>query len=153
MLEFEKIVFVTDTDESTGPLAAALAEHYLPLEKVDIDSRGLMVTFPAPMNPKTVAVASSKGIEIDHETTQISDEDFGQDTLVLVLDETKKQRIYDDFEKAANVYTLTEYIDEAGSITNPDGGDLSDYAQMYDLLDETIKKLTDKLKSYKFKND
>ena len=54
MLEFSKILFVTDMDTSPGPLAATLLKHYLPLEQVNIDSRGLAVLFPEPMNPKTV---------------------------------------------------------------------------------------------------
>ena len=54
--------------------------------------------------------------------------------MVLVLDETKKQGIYDDFAEAVNVYTLKEYINEQGSITNPDGGELADYAKLYDTV-------------------
>ena len=46
MLEFSKILFVTDMDTSPGPLAATLLKHYLPLEQVNIDSRGLAVLFP-----------------------------------------------------------------------------------------------------------
>ena len=147
MLEFSKILFVTDTDTSPGPLAATLLKHYLPLEQVNIDSRGLAVLFPEPMNPKTVAIAASKGLDI-----QLEPEDFGQDVLVLVLDESRKQAVYDDYAEAVNVYTLTEYINEAGSIVNPDGGELADYAKMYETLDNIIQKLANKLKESKYKN-
>lgn len=147
MLEYSKILFVTDTDTSTGPLAATLLKHYLLMnDSVEIDSRGLAVLFPEPMNPKTVAIASAKGINIERTSMQLEAEDFGKDVLVLVLDETKKQSIYDDFAQAVNVYTLKEYINEAGSINNPDGGELSDYAKLYDTLDEVIIKLANKLK-------
>ena len=146
MLEFSKILFVTDTDTSAGPLAAALLKHYMPLEQVHIDSRGLAVLFPEPMNPKTVAIASSKGLNIDRTSMQLESGDFAQDVLVLVLDELKKQRIYDDYAEAVNVYTLKEYINEEGSINNPDGGELPDYAKLYETLDEVIIKLSNKLK-------
>lgn len=150
MLEYSKILFVTDTDTSTGPLAAAILRHYLPLEKtVEIDSRGLAVLFPEPMNPKTVATASAKGLTLDRTSEQLVEEDFGTDALVFVLDETKKQSIYDDYSEAVNVYTLKEYINEAGSIINPDGGELADYAKVYDTLDEIIIKLANKLKQSK----
>lgn len=150
MLEYSKILFVTDTDTSTGPLAAAILRHYLPLEKtVEIDSRGLAVLFPEPMNPKTVAIASAKGLTLDRTSEQLVEEDFGTDALVFVLDETKKQNIYDDYSEAVNVYTLKEYINEAGSIINPDGGELADYAKVYDTLDEIIIKLANKLKQSK----
>ncbi len=146
MLEYSKILFITDTDTSLGPLAAALLKHYLPLERAEIESKGLVVLFPEPMNPKVVAIAASKGIDIDRTSVQLEESDFGQDVLVLVLDETKKQGIYDDFVEAVNVYTLKEYINEQGSITNPDGGELADYAKLYETLDEVIIKLANKLK-------
>ena len=47
---------------------------------------------------------------------------------------------------------LTEYINEAGSIVNPDGGELADYAKMYETLDNIIQKLANKLKESKYKN-
>lgn len=149
MLDYSKILFVTDMDTSPGPLAAALLKHYLPLEQVNIDSRGLAVLFPEPMNPKTVAIAASKGLDITRKSIQLEAEDFGQDVLVLVLDETKKQTIYEEFAEAVNVYTLTEFINEAGSISNPDGGELSEYAKLYEALDEIIIKLATKLKNTK----
>ena len=116
---------------------------------MDIDSRGLAVLFPEPMNPKTVAIAASKGLEINRSSKQLESEDFGGDVLVLVLDATKKQTVYDDYTEAENVYTLKEYINEDGSITNPDGGELADYAKLYETLDEVIKKLANKLKGIK----
>lgn len=146
MLEYSKIIFITDTDTSLGPLAAALLRYYMPLERAEISSKGLVVLFPEPMNPKVVAIAASKGIEIDRTSVQLEGSDFGQDVLALVLDETKKQGIYDDFAEAVNVYTLKEYINEQGSISNPDGGELADYAKLYDTLDEVIIKLANKLK-------
>lgn len=146
MLEYSKILFVTDVDTSPGPLAAALLRHYLPLEQVEIDSKGLAVGFPEPMNPKTVAIAASKGMDINRSSSQLESEDFGKDVLVLVLDETKKQTVYDDYAEAVNVYTLREFINEAGSITNPDGGELVDYAKLYETLEDSIVKLAYKLK-------
>ena len=101
------------------------------------------------MNPKTVAIASAKGLTLDRTSEQLVEEDFGTDALVFVLDETKKQSIYDDYSEAVNVYTLKEYINEAGSIINPDGGELADYAKVYDTLDEIIIKLANKLKQSK----
>lgn len=149
MLEYSKILFVTDMDTSPGPLAAALLKHYLPLENAEIDSRGLAVLFPEPMNPKTVAIAASKGLDINRSSKQLVAEDFGRDVLVLVLDAAKKQTVYDDYTEAVNVYTLKEFINEEGSINNPDGGELSDYAKLYDLLDDVIIKLANKLKGIK----
>ena len=70
-----------------------------------------------------------------------------------VLDEAKKQTVYDEYPSAVNVYTITEYVNEDGSILNPDGGDLSDYAQLYDTVNEATKKVAYKLRESKFQED
>ena len=54
--------------------------------------------------------------------------------------------------KKRKISLLTEYINEAGSIVNPDGGELADYAKMYETLDNIIQKLANKLKESKYKN-
>lgn len=153
MLEFNKIIFITENDNSEGPLAAVLCKHWLPLEKIDVESRGLAVVFEEPMNPKTVAVAEANDFQIEHTSKQLQDDDFGEDVLALVLDETKKQTVYDEYSSAVNVYTITEYVNEAGSILNPEGGDLSDYSQLYDTVNEATKKVAYKLRESKFQED
>ena len=54
-------------------------------------------------------------------------------------------------DKVAEKYgiEMLEYINEDGSITNPDGVELADYAKLYETLDEVIKKLANKLKGIK----
>lgn len=153
MLEFNKIIFITENDNSEGPLAAELCKKWLPLEKIEVISRGLAVVFEEPMNPKTVAVAETNEIEIEHTSKQLKDDDFGEDVLVFVLDEAKKQTVYDEYPSAVNVYTITEYVNEAGSILNPDGGDLSDYAQLYDAVNDATKKVAYKLRESKFQEE
>lgn len=149
MSDFNKILFVTDSDNSEGPLAAALCKHWLPLQNIEVDSRGLQVAFEEPMNPKMMTIASSKGMNIEHTTKQLQNEEFGDDVLVLVLDESRKQTIYDDYSSAVNVYTVTEYINEAGSIVNPDGEDLDEYANLYATLEDITKKVAYKLREAK----
>ena len=72
--------------------------------------------------------------------------------MTISIQLSLKQAVYDDYAEAVNVYTLTEYINEAGSIVNPDGGELADYAKMYETLDNIIQKLANKLKESKYKN-
>ena len=69
--------------------------------------------------------------------------------LVLVLDESRKQTIYDDYASAVNVYTITEYVNEAGSIVNPDGEDLDEYANLYATLEDITKKVAYKIRETK----
>lgn len=147
-MDYSKIIFVTKTDTSRGPLAAAILRKRMPIDPEKIQSRGMVVLFPEPMNPKTVAVAAAKGIDIkDYVSVQLEAEDFGKDVLVLVLDDSYKQTVYDEYTEAVNVYTLKEFINESGSIADPYGGELVDYGKLYENLDDLIKKLVYKLRS------
>ena len=77
------------------------------------ESRGMVVLFPEPYNPKAVAVAAKHNMIIPNNSAkQLLNEDFGNDTLVLAMNSYMKQKIYDEYSEAINVYTLSEYAGE-----------------------------------------
>lgn len=146
-MDYNKVIFVTKSDTSRGPLAAAILTKRLGISNIKSESRGLVVLFPEPMNPKTVAIAASKGLDLSGYTSKaLEGADFGNDILVLVLDEGYKQTVYDDFKEAVNVYTITEFVNETGSISDPYGGELVDYGKLYEDLEEIIRKIVMKIK-------
>lgn len=146
MARFKRVIFISETDTSRGPLAAAIMGRLLMDTDITVESRGLIVLFPEPMNPKTVAVAASRGIVLkDYVSNQLTSEDFGTDVLVLALDEIYKKQIYDEYVEAKNVYSVKEYTDGAGNISDPYGGDLSEYGELYESLQAIIERIVDKL--------
>lgn len=146
-MDYNKVIFVTKSDTSRGPLAAAVLTKHLGITTIESESRGLVVLFPEPMNPKTVAIAASKGIDLSgYSSKPLQEEDFGKEVLVLVLDENYKQTVYDEFKEAVNVYTLKEFVNEQGSINDPYGGELVDYGKLYEDLEQVMRKLVAKIK-------
>ena len=146
-MDYEKVIFVTNSDTNRGPMAAAILQKNLRFTNITAESKGMVVLFPEPMNAKMVAVAASKGFDLSKYTSRpLEEEDFGTNVLVLVLEENNKQKIYDSFEKAINVYSVKEFINEVGSFTDPYGGELADYGKAYDDLEEGIIKLAQKIK-------
>lgn len=146
-MDYEKVIFITKSDTSRGPLAAAVLAKQLGISTIESESRGLVVLFPEPMNPKTVAIAASKGIDLSgYSSRPLQKEDFGKEVLVLVLDESFKQTVYDEFKEAVNVYTLKEFVNEQGNVNDPYGGELVDYGKLYEDLEQTIYKLVMKIK-------
>lgn len=146
-MDYEKVIFVTNSDTSRGPLAAAVLTKQLGTSAIKSESRGLVVLFPEPMNPKTVAIAASKGIDLSgYSSKPLQSEDFGKEVLVLVLDESSKQTVYDEFKEAVNVYTLKEFVNEQGSVNDPYGGELVDYGKLYEDLEQIIHRLVMKIK-------
>ena len=126
MLNYTKVVFVSKSDTGRGPLAAEIMKKKLGIINDDIISRGLVVLFPEPVNPKFVA------------TVALSEDDFGPRVLVLTMEEKYKEDIYDEFTNAVNVYTLKEFVGDDGNVVNPHGGELSDYGNTYESLEELI---------------
>ena len=146
MLDYNKVIFVSKTDTGRGPLAAQIMKEKLGVYGDDITSRGLVVLFPAPMNPKFVAIAKSKGIDMSGlNSVQLTNEDFGPKVLVLTMDEKHKTQVYDDYADALNVYTIREFIGDDGDIVNPHSGDLAEYGSTYEELSQVIELVIKKL--------
>ncbi len=145
MLKFEKVIFVSLSDTCRGPLAATIMKSLID-GSVTIDSKGIVVLFPEPVNPKAVAIARSKGLYLDDHTAEaLVEEDFDDHTLVLVMAEQQKKKIYDDFATAVNVYTIREFVGEAGDVEAPYGKELPDYGVVCEELERLVEKVRDKI--------
>lgn len=142
MKKYDKLIFVSGSDTATSPMAEAiLASKYL-LEDILIDSKGLVVLFPEPINPKAEAVLAQNGLSMkEHTSEPLINEDFDERTLVLTMDHAQKDKILVDYEGVKNLYVLTEYIKEFGEVEDPYGGDLNVYGRCFDRLKELITKL------------
>ena len=57
---------------------------------LEVISRGLVVLFPEPMNPKAVAILKSRGLEPLHEYSMaLEPEDLDSETLVITMTEAE----------------------------------------------------------------
>ena len=114
-----------------------------------IDSRGLIVLFPEPVNQKIEAIMKSGQLSLEkHFSSQLKEEDLQEDTLVLAIDEGLKKKILSEYQNTKNVYTLNEFTEVEGDIPNPYGQPLTAYGECYEILTKLIEKLTNKLNSY-----
>lgn len=146
MLQYNKIIFVSESDTCRGPWAAAIMKNKHGMENVDISSKGTISLFQEPVNPKAVAVAKSNAIDIgDYKSEQLSYGDFSMETLLLVMSDSMKKKIYEDFAEAVNVYTIKEFVGEIGDVEVPYGGELSDYGSCFEELQRLIDKIIEKL--------
>ena len=71
----------------------------------------------------------------------LEQEDFDERTLILVMEDALKQRIFQEHENVQNTWQLSEYIKEETDVTEPVGGSLADYGACYELLDCMISSL------------
>lgn len=144
MREYNRIVFVAESGTSRAPMAAGILSECSLDHPVEIVARGLVVLFPEPLNQKTEAVLVSNGITMDgFMSSQLTEEDFTEDTLVLAMEHTQLEKILEKYENAdpKNVFVLTELVGDELEIIDPYGGTLQAYGLCYETMRKSIKKL------------
>lgn len=147
MNRFNKVIFVCMGNTCRSPMAATIMSNLMP--EMRSESRGMVVLFPEPYNPKAVAVSSRHGMIMpSNVSAQISNDDFSVDTLVLTMNLSMKQKMYDTFDKAINVFTLGELAGE-GEVEVPDpyGKGLEEYNRCFEQLYSLVAKVVDVITS------
>ena len=142
MKKYDRLIFVSNSDTCRGPMAEAILKSKFLLSEREVESRGLVVLFPEPVNQKAEAILASHGLTMkDHTAKMLEQEDFDERTLILVMEDALKQRIFQEHENVQNTWQLSEYIKEETDVTEPVGGSLADYGACYELLDCMISSL------------
>lgn len=146
MKKYDKLIFVSSSDTCRGPMAGAIMSQKHLLGPLEVISRGMVVLFSEPLNPKTEAILSSHGVsQKGYTSTPFSIEELGERTLVLTMEEKQKVSILEEVETASNVYMLSEYVGLESSVSEPVGGALVDYEECYKTLVLLINRLVIKL--------
>ncbi len=148
MSRIKKILFTDQSGNGRAPMAAALFQKMYPNAGIEAFARGLVVSFPEPMNQKVEAVMAGGGIIWENFTsTPLLDEEITEDALVLVMDERQKEHAIKAFSNATvdNTYVLSKYVGEELDIMDPYGGNLQAYGICFEGLKETLGKLQARL--------
>lgn len=144
--KFRRILFVSNSDNCRGPMAAEILRNQDLKQEYVIESRGLVVLFPEPANQKAEAIMRSQKMTLEsHGATQLTEEDLDDETLVFAFEEQQKWKIISDYQNVKHVYTLSEYIEEDRYVGLSHGQPLSVYGENFEVLKEQIEKLTKKL--------
>ena len=142
MKRFDRLIFVRNSDTYMGPMAKGIMRSKYLLSDLDVDSRGLVVLFPEPANPKAEAVMEMHEQSLkDHAAEALQESDFDERTLILAVNEESQRKIFENYENAQNVFLLSNYVSSTEEIKDPYGGSLEDYGACYDVLESLISKL------------
>lgn len=145
-MQYNKIIFVSEENTFTSPVAEAIMSKKLRDTAVEVESCGTIVLFPEPANPKGIAIAKSRGLDLDnHKARPITEDMFGEDVLILVMTEKIKSLVYDTYKNAVNVYTIKEYVGTSGDVETPYGKTIKEYGECYNNIEALISEVYDKL--------
>ena len=149
---FEKptILFVCTANICRSPIAEKLFNHYV--LKINLpysaDSAGLLPG-GQPISTASMQLLLENGImeAKDHIAKQITPEMIQGSYLVLTMEERQRDFLRMQEPKLARkIFTLNEYVGEAGDIADPYGADLDTYRETYKIIDNRILRLIEKLK-------
>ena len=144
MKQYDKILFVAESGTSRAPMAMGILNQYTLKHPVTVECRGLVVLFPEPLNQKAETIMISNGISLEgFSSTQLTEEDFSENTLILVMERTQMEKILEKYENVIpeNLFVLTELVGDELEILDPYGGTLQSYGLCYEMLKKTIHKL------------
>ena len=139
-----RIIFAGKNGSSRSPMASYILKSMDASKDYEILSRGILVQFPEPLNPKVEAVLASNGIEVgDFHAVELTDNDINSSTIIFTMEESHKDKIIEKLEKAneENTFVLPTYVGDELEILNPYGGGLQLYGLCFEALKETLNKL------------
>lgn len=101
VIRYKKLIFVDTNDNCRAPMAEMILKRKFLTNPLTIESRGMVVLFPEPLNPKAEAVLTSNGYpQPSHIAMQLEQEDINNDVLILTMEDKQKSQIWETYENA-----------------------------------------------------
>ena len=149
MNRFQTIIFLDEEGTDLSPYAEILMRSKMKTRKREgfqILSRGSVVLFPEPANQKITELACLQGLSLEgYRAMALEGNEFSERTLILAFTASCKQKVYERFPNASNVYTIREFVGEQGDIRLPLGGSLEEYDNVCKVVDRVLDSLLEKL--------
>lgn len=146
MGKYDKLIFVCTGNTCRSPMAEAIYRNLDKVSNMKVCSRGLVVLFSEPLNPKADIVLKKHDLELDnHVAKGLKASDIEENTLILTMTANQKKKVTEIFPEVKDVYTIKEFAGEIGEVVDPYGGTLMDYEECYIELGRLVKKTVYKL--------
>lgn len=149
MKQYSQIVFVCTTNTLLSPIAEGIYRNNSLEWMPKGISRGLVVLFEEPINPKCNVLLTQNGYRISghNQSRQLVKEDLQENALILTMTLSEKVKLIEEFEHEDNVYTIGEFVGEDTDIIDPAGSEEEKYKGCFDELVLRVNKMIQKLEN------
>lgn len=146
MKEYSKLIFVDTDNTCRSIMAEAVMKSICKNRPLTVCSRGLVVLFPEPINPKATAILKGDGlVPAKTGTEELLPEDIIPGTLVLTMTSLEKKRAAQRLGPDAEIHVLGEFTGQEGEVEEPHGGTLANYGACYEYIDFLVKVAYEKI--------
>ncbi|ARK32756.1 low molecular weight protein arginine phosphatase [Halalkalibacter krulwichiae] len=145
------ILFVCTGNTCRSPMAEALLRSRAG-EEIEVKSAGVQAFPNSPASEGTLAVLAEKGIDTaeEHRAQHVTEELLEWADLILTMTHSHKQMLQTFYPHVSDyLFTLKEFVDpDVGhfDIADPIGGPIEAYRQTAVEIEESLTRLTKKLK-------
>lgn len=140
MGRYRKVIFVCMDNICRSIMAEAVMNSVNKQHMVEVESRGLVVLFPEPMNPKAVAILKNYQMKPSRESSlALQPSDVTEGTLVLTMTAYECEQAKELLGPEAEVHTIGDFAGKPGDIGEPHGGTLAEYGACYEYIDLMVK--------------
>ena len=143
MRGYDKVIFICTGNTFCSPVAEAVYKSMAPTWLPPAVSRGIVVLFSEPINPKVNVLLSGHDFELsDHKCSVMLDKnEITPETLLITMTFSEKVKLMEDFGIEHNVYTLGEFIEEDTDITNPYGAEEELYEKFFEEVCSRVERV------------
>lgn len=139
-----RIIFAAGNGITRAPMATALFEQLYGRGDIEVLCRGIVVSFPEPLNQKAQAVMVSNGFDWeDYASKELTDGDITDATIIFVMSEKERRQVIARFARATeeNTFVLSDYVGDELEIMDPYGGTVQTYGLCFELIRTSLEKL------------